>query len=295
MEGQTPNSPAPAPAGNEPQGGAEPQKPVMGTTPARQQRNTPPAQNTPDAGEGTEGEPAPAAAPQNKGQGEPDGIDYKEKFSSSSREAQRLLDVLKANGIDPETGKPIAAPADTTDNEPQAPAVRGEQAQQPSVPLTDEQLSAAIPGFANLTESEKNLIRDTKSTVKQINELTNLVAELYDEREYGKQFKALTSKEQWKKIAEHAEEFKEFAYKNENLKTSLETLAGSFLYQKGLAPKPKEEKPQPNGLEPGSGGGKQPSNSEKDGFTAEELANLRRTDPKKYAKLAQQGKLKLRG
>ncbi len=297
MENEVPNSQAPVPVGNEPASGMESQKPVMGTTPARQQRNQPPAPtaNTDDGGKGTEGQQAPATAPQD-GQGEPeDKTDYKEKFSNSSREAQRLLDVLKANGIDPETGKPISQAQSTPAEEPTRLAVRGEQPQQPNIPLTDEQLTAAIPGFANLTDSEKALIRDTKSTVKQISELKNLVAELYDEREYNKQFKALVGKEQWKSIAEHAEEFKEYAYKNENLQTPLETLAASFLYTKGLSDKQKEPKPQPTGLEPGSGGGKGEGKTDKDGYTAEEIANIRTTDPKKYAQLAQSGKLKIRG
>lgn len=307
MNNNIPNSPAPAPASNEPTTpapSAEPTKPIMGTTPTRQRNQAPEpaAPTTPEGqGEGTEGGQAPAATPQNNGQGSEPEPDYKVKFSESSKEAQRLLGILKAAGIDPETGQPIAQ-ADSTPpapaQEPTRPAVRGEQPTQPNVPLTDEQLTAAIPGFANLSEAEKNIIRDTKATVKQMAELKNLVAELYDEREFKKQMKDLTGKEQWKAISEHSDEFKEYAYKQENLTVPLETLAASFLYQKGLASKPAEQKPTPPpaaGLEPGSGGGKQgDGKTTADGYTAEELANIRQTDPKKYAQLAREGKLKLR-
>lgn len=291
MPDEIPNSPTP-PASNEPSNEAVEPKMPMGTIPTRQRNQQPQAPTTPPAVEpGTEGEKAPATPPE-QGQGN-DPEDYKTKFSESSKEALRLLDVLKAHGIDPATGQPIApaAPAE----EPTRPAIRGDQPQQPEIPLTDDQLSKAIPGFANLTEQEKVLIRDTKATVKQIAELKNFVAEIYDEREYGKQFKTLTSKEQWKPIAEHAEEFKEYAYKPENLQTPMETLAASFLYNKGLASKPKPTPPAPSGLEPGSGGGKGDGKTDKDGFSAEELATIRTTDPKRYANLAKSGKLKLRG
>lgn len=293
MPDEIPNSPTP-PAGNEPNNEAPEPKLPMGTTPTRQRNQQPQAPTTPPAGEqGTEGEQAPATPPE-QGQGN-DPEDYKTKFSESSKEALRLLEVLKANGIDPATGQPIAPAPSAPAEEPSRPAIRGDQPQQPEIPLTDEQLSKAIPGFANLTEQEKVLIRDTKATVKQIAELKSFVAEIYDEREYGKQFKALTSKEQWKQVAEHAEEFKEYAYKPENLQTPLETLAASFLYTKGLASKPKPTPPAPTGLEPGSGGGKGDGKTDKDGFSAEELATIRTTDPKRYANLAKSGKLKLRG
>lgn len=300
MPDTIPNSPAPAPS-TEPTAPSTDAKPVMGTTPTSQRNKVPDAPTTPSTeAKGTEDAPAPAATSENNGQGSETDIDYKVKFSESSKEAQRLLGLLKAQGIDPETGQPIQGADSTTTTppaptgEPERPAVRGEQPTQPQIPLTDEQLATAIPGFANLSEQEKSLIRDTKSTVKQINELKNLVAELYDEREFKKQFKGLTSKDEWKAINDHADEFKEFAYKTENLTVPLETLAASFLYTKGLATKPKPTKPAPTGLEPGSGGGKT-GKTDTDGYTAEEMSQIRKTDPKRYAQLARDGKLNIRG
>lgn len=291
-----PNSPAvDAPSTETPSTEA---KPVMGTTPTSYRNQVPESPTTPSTpAEGTEDAPAPAATSENKGQGSETDIDYKVKFSESSKEAQRLLGLLKSQGIDPETGQPIAGAESTPPapkGEPERPAVRGEQPTQPQIPLTDEQLATAIPGFANLSEQEKSLIRDTKSTVKQINELKNLVSELYDEREFKKQFKGLTGKDEWKAINDHADEFKEFAYKQENLTVPLETLAASFLYTKGLATKPAAPKPTPKGVEPGSGGGKT-GKTDTDGYTAEEMSQIRKTDPKRYAQLARDGKLNIRG
>lgn len=283
-----PNStPVEAPAGSEMQNAQE-TKLVLGTTPTmvrNKQAEKPTEAKGENPGNGTEGESI--ETPKTDDTKHED--DYKTKFSESSKEALRLLDVLKSNGIDPETGKPLPKEDDTQNRS----AFRGEQPQQPTVPLTEEQLKTTIPGFENLTDSEKELIRDTKATVKQIAELKNLVAELYDEREYGKQFKTLSSKPEWKTLAEHSEEFKEYAYKSENLQVPMETLAASFLYKKGLGNKPKEVKPQPTGLEPGSGGGKQ-GKSDQDGYTLEEMNRLRISNPKKYMQLARSGKLKLK-
>lgn len=303
MDPVNPNPQAPANAPAEAPAAVEPKLP-MGTTPTRQQRNTPPAAaeakpETPANGteaqeEEEEAEKQKTTPPAESGQEDEAEIDYKVKFSASSKEAQRLLEVLKANGIDPETGKPIAG-APNTEEEAEKPTipVRGEQPAQPEIPLTDEQLTKAIPGFANLTEQEKAIIRDTKTTAKNIVQLTNLVTELYDERMYNKEFKDLSSKKEWAKLAEFAEEFKEYAYKPEHLKVKMEVLAASFLYGKGT--KTDKQKPAPaTGVEPGSGGGKSKNSGHADGYTADEMAEIRRTDPRRYNQLARDGKLKLK-
>lgn len=303
MDPVNPNPTAPASAPAEAPAAAEPKLP-MGTTPTRQQRNTPPAaaeakpetpaNGTEEQENEEEAEKPKTTPPAESGQEDEAEIDYKVKFSASSKEAQRLLEVLKANGIDPETGKPMAgAPSAEEEAEKPAIQVRGEQPTQPEIPLTDEQLTKAIPGFANLTEGEKDVIRNTKTTAKNIVHLTNLVTEMYDERVYNKEFKDLSGKKEWARLAEFAEEFKEYAYKPENLKVKLETLAASFLYGKGT----KVEKPKPtpaSGLEPGSGGGKSKNSGNADGYTADEMAEIRRTDPRRYNQLARDGKLKLK-
>lgn len=229
-------------------------------------------------------------------EGDDKDVDYKKKFSDSSTEAQRMLDLFKSLGIDPKTGKPITKtepdkPAEGTDKLP----VRGEKVEEASIPLTDEEISKAIPGFENLTEPEKAIIRDTKATVKKIAALEKIVAEIHDEKVFNKEFKDLVKKEEWKKLSDLSEEFKEFAYKDENLEVPLATLAAAFLHSKGSG-KTKTEKTPPEGIEKGGGGGKEATDHNKrgEGFTAEEAATIRKTDPKRYSKLIREGKLKIK-
>lgn len=297
MQTETPNSQQPANGGNE---SGQEQKPVLGTTPTSQQVQKP-APTSDTKPEGTEGEQKPNTPPQdNKGEGgdQKPQINYEEKFAESSREAQRLMDVLKAAGIDPKTGKPIEAP-----KQDEKPPEEGTQpAQEPTreapqyeAPvLTDEELSKAIPGFANMSEGEKALLRDIKGTTKIIASMQRVLAEIVDEREYNKGFTGLTKKEEWKKIAEFADEFKEFAYTKDNLKVPLETLAASFLYKKGLGTQKPEEKPAPSGVESGGAGKGEEKGTKDEGFTADEAAEIRRNDPKRYQQLVRSGKMKIR-
>lgn len=298
MPEEIPNSQAPTNGGD---GQGQEAKPVMGTTPTSQQVQKPAPTSDEQKAEGTEGEEKkPDTAPNKEGEGEPAGEpDYKEKFSASSAEAQRLHKLLKDAGIDPTTGKPIEAPAEgekPQEEQEQAPAEETVRAEQPSdlKPLTDEELAKTIPGFANMSEGEKLLVRDIKSTVKALAKMQEFMAELHDERQFGKDLKALTGKEEWKKIAELSEEFKEFAYKKENLKTPLETLAAAFLHTKGVATEKKPEKPDRTGLEGGGSGNGEEKDVRNKGYTADEAAHLRKSDPKKYAQLSREGKLKIR-
>lgn len=221
-----------------------------------------------------------------------DKEDYKTKFSESSKEAQRMLEIMKKHGIDPKTGEKIET---TPPKEQPAPATRTNESAPPEQPpLTDTQLKTIIPGFENMSEEEKNVLRNVKSTAKELAEMKNLVAEINDERQYNKDFKALTSKEEWKKLAEHADEFKELAYQNENLQTPLETLAASFLYRKGLSNKPAEKPPAPKGIEPGTNGAKGGSPIVDDEMTPEQASELRKTDPRRYNALVRSKKLTIR-
>ena len=221
-----------------------------------------------------------------------DKEDYKTKFSESSKEAQRLLEMMKKHGIDPKTGEKIETPPA---KEQPAPTTRtNEVAPTEQAPLTDTQLKTVIPGFENMSEDEKNVLRNVKTTAKELAEMKNLVAEINDERQYAKDFKALTSKEEWKKLAEHADEFKEEAYKTENLQTPLETLAASFLYRKGLSNKPAEKPPAPKGIEPGTNGAKGGSPIVDDEMTPEQASELRKTDPRRYNALVRSKKLTIR-
>jgi hypothetical protein len=279
-----------APNSNEP-------KPVLGTTPSHRREPgtepkpevTPPATPVAPTTEKVEPtkEPVVPSAPAPE-------EDYKKKFSESSAEANRMLEIMKKNGIDPKTGEKLPQPNEpTTPPARQAPpVVEPKTPEKEPIKLTEQDLAKAIPGFENLPPEEKEMIRDIKTTVKTMAELKQTVTELYDEKHFANEMKALTRKEDFKQLTEHTDEFKEFAYKDENLRTPLETLAKAFLYEKGK--KPAEPTPV-GGVEPGGSGGRQGGAPvQEDGMTGEEVAALRKSDPLKYNKLAAAGKIKFR-
>jgi hypothetical protein len=244
--------------------------------------------NTPNPEDGNEGKVTPQT-PEIKGT-EGDGgtpnqnppvVDYKEKFGESTTENQRLMEIMKSNGIDPKTGEPINKPADITP--------KGDD---PST-FTDADLADEIVGFEYLSEDEKAVIRNAKSTAKTLSELKKTVASLVDEKNFEKELKVLLANKAYSVIAENLDAFRAYAYKDENLKIPLKHLANSYLVEKGqTAPATPEEKR--DGLEDGSAGGyKAPPKPE--GYTAEEMERMRKNDPKKYIKLARSGKLKIRG
>jgi len=232
--------------------------------------------------------------------------DYRTKFTESSAEGQRLAKILQDNGIDPKTGQPIK-PANNSGQDNQGdnqPAIRNREllpTQQPPTgqqSFSDEELENSIPGFSYLAEEEKNIIRNAKTIATDMASMKNVLAELMDERTYSKEFKQLTtSDETLKTLAEHADEFKEFAYHPDHLNIKLPQLAKMFMVEKGLMGAPAEQKPKekPAGLEAGGGGKAGGANAKVDGeMTAEEAAMLRRSDPKRYSQLAQTGKLKIK-
>ncbi len=87
------------------------------------------------------------------------------------------------------------------------------------------------------------------------------------------------------------EAFKDFACSPENCgQKNLLSLTKQFLYEElETPPKEPEEKP---GLESGTGGLKTTIISKK-GYTAEQAAELRKRDSRKYNKLVAEGKMKI--
>lgn len=267
------NNPNPTPT--------EPEVPANGTGEA-------PAGDAP-APEPTNPAPAEPAPNPEGGAGEaPEGdVDYKKKFSESTTEANRLLEALKANGIDPKTGKKLEAGAEGADPKPTEP----ERADLPE--LSEEELETAFPSYQMLSPQEKEVIKN----VQQLPKALRMVAEMHDQFTTGKQIEALKTKEGYEPIGEHEEEFRTFIYKEENLKKDLNLLADSFILQKmrekpnGGEPAPEETTPE--GMEGGTHGagtiGKQ--TGDKLEVTQEEAERLRKEDPRRYNKLLSQKKL----
>lgn len=271
------NTPNPSAEGAE--GGEATKEPVVRTPEAN-----------PEGGTGNEGGDGTRNAPEGtKPEGEGGDVDYKEKFGHSTKENQRLLDVLKDNKIDPKTGKPIEQPTEQPVRKPTEPT-------QPSN-LTDEELAKALPAFNTMSEDEKAIIRNAQQTAKDMAEMKRFIAVMQDEKTYNEQFSTLTSKEEYKAIGEDAEAFKEFAYKPENLNTDLAVLADAYLARKAREATTEGDKPKgeaPKGMEEGTSGAKDIGG--KDGvqeLTAEQAADLRKKEPRKYIQMASKGLIKI--
>ncbi len=292
---QTPAADAGAGAGQPPAGAPAPQN---GDTTAQPAATPAPAPANPDQGTGQ----TPGGIRNN-----PDGnndaqpganVNYQEKFGESTRENQRLMELVRQNGIDPKTGQRVQ-PQGTP-----APAAPADPTQQPSNPQSynDDQLAQAIPGFNALNQAEKDVIRYAKNTAKTIADLQRTVAEIYDERTTNQQIDKFKADPNYKVIAENEKRFREFAYEPDNLNLDIEHVALKFM--QGMTAgtiQPTQpangEQPQPTqpGMEGGSGGAGQINGGGGDirEMTAAEAANLRKTDHREYNRLAKEGKIKL--
>lgn len=271
------NTPAPA--------APEPVAPATPAAPAAAPEVTPQTPAPTDAG-------APANPESGTGQTQirnaPEGgdtINYQAKFGESTKENQRLMGILQQRGIDPKTGEPLAAPATPAPAAPTAP--------NPTAPLTHEQAVQQIPGFSTLSDAEKAIVMNPRQAYQDIETVKRQVAEMYDAQETTKQINDLTAKDEWKDLDTAA--FKEFIYKEENLGVkNLETLATMFKIEQDKAAAAAQTPPPPEGGEPTTAGAKEiapgTGNTE---VTAADAANLRKTDPKRYAALIRAGKLKI--
>lgn len=165
--------------------------------------------------------------------------------------------------------------------------------------LTEAELAAKVPGYADLTERDKTIIKaavaplldNVTKLAEQVGKLTEARADEEEAKAFEKDFSTLTSNDTYKVLADKKAEIKALAYKPENANTPLDVLMDSYIFRNGLhkepvaPPKPKE------GLEAG-----QPTRVTipKSGeFTPEEAAALRVTNFALYRDLLTKGKLKI--
>lgn len=163
--------------------------------------------------------------------------------------------------------------------------------------LTEEELEEQVPGYGALSEREKDLVKNTIAPfAKNVSGLQSQVEKLLDQQRFKEEFNTLIADPEYKVLAKHRDAFKTFAYKDENLNTPMSVLADSYIYKNKLTDKKdegeetEEEKAERLGLEDGTGGSHRHT-PPKTGMTAAELAKLRTSDPKRYNRLARQGKL----
>ena len=230
---------------------------------------------------------------QNAGGNQGGGEDYKTKFSESTKEAQRLLDVLKANGIDPKTGKKADAGNNNAGGQGNNNGANDQQF------FTDADLEAAFPSFSTMGDDEKAILRQVGSLPK----MARMVAEMYDKTTFIEQLEVLKADPANKLISENEKEFKEYAYKDGNLKLPIEVLADAFIGKKlregagNGANNNNNGGGQGNqgrqGMENGSAGAGAGNDSGIVELTPDQAREMRQKDPKKYAKLAATKKLKI--
>lgn len=207
--------------------------------------------------QGTEGETTPQETlPVAEGSPAP-GIDYKEKFSESKREALRIREEAK------EKDRKIAELEAKLNNET------------PS----DTELSGKYPDWEFKEEDEKMRIRNEESREKRLRQLEEKIA--WD-NDYNKILK------KYPQLADSEEEFKDEAYKYPK-STSLDIIAKSFLFDRNGAEHTNTTPARP-GLESKSGGPKAPLST---GPTLEDITRLRKEEPQKYAEMVRKGLVKI--
>lgn len=201
-------------------------------------------------------------------------IDYKTKFSESSREAQRLLDEDKANKAEIERLK----------KEIEANGGEGE--------VTE----SLYPGFENLSKEEQdNLLAYTNSIKKNVaSELykdpaISSARKFYSERKWDEAFEKVSS--EYPDIAKSKSEFKSKYYKPDvevpnNIDEILTDLTKSFLYDKARDTGAKDalEKSERIDIERAGGGDKTPKASR----TLEDWQKLQEENPAKFASMSKE-------
>lgn len=238
------------------------------------------------AGQGNQGN---ANQNQNNG-GNQGGDDFKVKFGESTKENQRLMQVLKDAGIDPKTGKKAEGNGDGGNNQQNQGGAADQQF------FTDAELEAAFPSFATMSESEKQVARNMASFPK----LARQVAEIHDKLTFTEQLEVLKADPANKIIADNEKEFKAYAYQDGNLKLPIEVLADAFIGKKlreggnnnGGGNNQQNQGNNRQGMENGSGGQGQGSGTTQE-MTAAEARELRTKDPRKYQQLVREKKLKI--
>lgn len=156
---------------------------------------------------------------------------------------------------------------------------------------SEEKLAKEIPDWEMLSPVEQKLIRDHLALNKEVTHLRGALNKAVDKLNWEDGFSEAIKK--FPNLSKRKSEFREYCYKPENLKTPLEVLARSFLFEDAQEMGAKKEKEilERQGLEKSSGGEKPTVPPRGKMMTIEESERLRMTDPKKYMDLARKGKL----
>lgn len=201
---------------------------------------------------------------------------YREKFGNSTNEAQRLSSRLK----DLET--------------------ENEELKKPK--FTQDELSKQIPGYDQLApEQQKAIFESWNNTQRDMDSLKQTVAVLTDRQVFEDGFKALVKSAEFVHLKKRKEDFRTYAYSDQYRGIDdLTIIARNYIMEKKLYAE-KSDTP-PDGIKPSSPdrpgldtnrGANKPSVNV-GAYTAAEVAEMRQKDPKKYNRLAADGKLKIK-
>lgn len=186
-------------------------------------------------------------------------IDYKEKFSNSSREAQILAQKLK------ETEALLGKL--TSENIP-----------------SDEEIARTVPGYEYMSDGEKYLVKRQMAVENESRRTTLTTERKRLQDEYKQQIDTMVVSDPRLKGKEDA--FREFISKPSRAGVDGETLLSAFLFDANASAPSTTTPPTRPGLARGVGGSQINSPEQnKSGYTEEQIAFMRKNEPKKYMDL----------
>lgn len=163
---------------------------------------------------------------------------------------------------------------------------------------TEQEMRGKYPDWDTYTVVEQNLLTDNYALRRKFDKSQSVIYDLVEERNWDREFYQISGKPGFEGLKGREAEFKTFAYQSRffvnsgdrKIPVQIETVAAAFLHEN--PPKSKEEPPKPPepkpGLENGSGGDR-PDGQGK--LKPEEIAFIRKNDPKRYRQMVLSGAL----
>lgn len=204
---------------------------------------------------------------------------YKKKSDNSNVEAQRIIGENKS--LLEENQKLKVVP-------PQGNAMN-----------TNIDITSKIPNWGTLSPEQQTTILSSFGTLhNDVESMKGQVAKMLDRQNFDASYNALVLNDEFAILDTFKSEFIVEAYKGENLKTPLRTLAVAFLAEKGKWGTASDPNPTPSdagrsGLDDGDAGNSAPP-AQQDTYTSQEASELRVADPKKWARLVSSKKLTIK-
>jgi hypothetical protein len=198
-------------------------------------------------------------------------VDYKEKYSESSKEA--LTQYFK--------NKKLTSVIEESNSLPEP---------------TDEEMvifaRSKGTNYDELDDFSKGMLKEVLWSKKKTDKVNEIVKESRNMDDWADKVVSFTESVEvaakYPLVEEHAEDFRRFCMRNQRIGMDLEDLATSFLY--GLASMPVKKPTKGSVLLSGGGG---VAEEKPAGLTDEDAKHIRETNPKEYRRLIKQGKIRL--